>query len=372
MQDDNIKVLYIAHYRENSGWARAAIDYILALDSVGVDVVCRNISVSNRFADVPERIIELEKKETQGVTHCIQNVLPHHYVGTDKYEKNIGCFFTETEEFQHTNWFEYLRLMDEIWCPNNDLDITLEYNGLKSVNIGIPTDISKYAQEYPIIDMGDVNHTFKFYTICDLNDRKNLESTITCFHAAFDPSDPVSLVIKVKRGGMTKEELGKYVGDMCDAIKKRMRLYKDPSKYNKEVIFSWDMTDDEIMSLHATCDCFVNTSHGEAWSIPTFDAMAMGNTPITPRYGGPVEFCTAKLSYLIDVNRAVCRCNDSPFPDLFTGRDYWTNPDEELVVEAMQKAYSLKNQDYTIDARKKAKEFSYESIGQKMKEQLCR
>lgn len=34
-----MKVLYLGHYRERSGWANAAINNILALDSVGVDVV---------------------------------------------------------------------------------------------------------------------------------------------------------------------------------------------------------------------------------------------------------------------------------------------------------------------------------------------
>ena len=31
-----MKVLYIAHYKEGTGWSQAAIDYILAMDSVGI------------------------------------------------------------------------------------------------------------------------------------------------------------------------------------------------------------------------------------------------------------------------------------------------------------------------------------------------
>ena len=41
-----MKILYVGHYKEQGGWAQAATDYILALDSVGVDVVCRNVTLT--------------------------------------------------------------------------------------------------------------------------------------------------------------------------------------------------------------------------------------------------------------------------------------------------------------------------------------
>ena len=55
-----MKVLYIAHYKEGTGWSQAAIDYILAMDSVGIDVACRNVSLTGANAEVPKRLLELE------------------------------------------------------------------------------------------------------------------------------------------------------------------------------------------------------------------------------------------------------------------------------------------------------------------------
>ena len=48
MLGDNeyMKVLYIGHYKEFGGWSQAAIDNILALDKIGVDVVCRNVTLT--------------------------------------------------------------------------------------------------------------------------------------------------------------------------------------------------------------------------------------------------------------------------------------------------------------------------------------
>ena len=52
-----MKVLYIGHYREGSGWGQAAIDYILAMDSVGIDVVPRAVNLNQRHLQLQERIL---------------------------------------------------------------------------------------------------------------------------------------------------------------------------------------------------------------------------------------------------------------------------------------------------------------------------
>lgn len=70
-----MNILYIGHYREGTGWAKAAIDYILALDSIGVNVVCRNLPLTNNNKPVPERISELEQKSVENIDYCIQHVL---------------------------------------------------------------------------------------------------------------------------------------------------------------------------------------------------------------------------------------------------------------------------------------------------------
>ena len=113
-----MKVLYLGHYRERSGWANAAINNILALDSVGVDVVCRNVSLTDRVGEPPARILELENKVTQDATHCIQHLLPHHLVGTSIVQKNVAYFASETIDLQKNIWHDNLKLMDEVWVGN--------------------------------------------------------------------------------------------------------------------------------------------------------------------------------------------------------------------------------------------------------------
>ena len=50
-----MKVLYISNYKDGTGWGNAATDYILAMDSVGIDVVAGPLaSMGEREMFIPE------------------------------------------------------------------------------------------------------------------------------------------------------------------------------------------------------------------------------------------------------------------------------------------------------------------------------
>ena len=85
-----MKILYIGCYREGTGWGNSAIDYILSLDSAGVEVVCRPVKLNNRNPEIPNRILELEARDSSGCDICIQHTLPHLMEYSTKFEKNIA------------------------------------------------------------------------------------------------------------------------------------------------------------------------------------------------------------------------------------------------------------------------------------------
>ena len=70
-----MKILYIGHYKEFGGWSQAAKDYILALDAFGVDVVCRNVTLT-QDREVSGRLKELEEK-AQTVVISVFNMYYH-------------------------------------------------------------------------------------------------------------------------------------------------------------------------------------------------------------------------------------------------------------------------------------------------------
>jgi len=373
-----MRLLYLGHYKEGTGWSQAAIDYILAIDSVGIDITCRNIKLTNRTGVVAPRILELEKKPLEGCDVCIQHLLPHHLVGTDHFKKNISYFVSESTSIRTTPWFPLLQQMDEVWVPNTDLLNSLENDSLFEDRDRIKLvphtfDMTKYKKTYRAMSIKEIDYKYKFYYIGELNDRKNLESIVTSFHSEFDKSEPVALILKVKKFGLPPESLASITKDMCNIIKKRMRLYPDISHYHQEIIIPMDMPEEDIYALHQYADCFVCPSHGEGWSIPSFDAMCFGKTPICSNVGGPKDFIGGEdvsIGTCVNGMYSVCNCEDSAFPELFTGREEWFCPSEAEIKKSMRYYYENHNNYDPMAGLKRAKEYSYDNIGGLIKELL--
>lgn len=369
-----MKILYIGHYKENSGWSQAAIDYILALDSIGLDVVCRNIKLTNSNPEVSQRILELESKSLQNIDYCIQHVLPHHLVSTKKFKKNISYFVGETNTIKHLVWFENLKNMDEVWVPNEEYKNNLIKDGLNNVKcIPHTFDITKYNKQYDKVNFDQYNSCFKFYTISELSDRKNIDSILRCYYSEFSYADNVVLVLKIKKNGVDKNTIETHIKNKIDNIKKQLRLHKDPKCYPPEIVITADVPEDKIYSLHQSCDCFIGISHGEAWSIPSFEAMCFGKTPICSNTGGPSDFIDLNnnsTGILIDGNYEICNHSDPAFLDLFSGREEWFNPSESLTKKAMRNVYNNHNQLDKSAGLKRASVYSYKNIATKIKKEL--
>ena len=373
-----MKVLYLGHYKEGTGWASASINAISAMERVGIDVVPRNVALTGLQYQVPDNILELEKKSVAGAEYCIQHLLPHHLVGTDKFKKNLARIEGETLNIKMQPWAVHLRQMDEIWVPNSSSWSSLIDDGVV-VKGGLkvlphPSDMSKFfGSASQQVEIPEADGTFKFYYIGDLNERKNLASVVKCFHSEFGRSDNVSLIIKVRKYGQSPSDTVSQVGNLCATVRNRLRIYRNEEHYAPEVVIADDLPDEGVKALHQYGDCFVCPSHGEAWSIPSFEAMAYGKTPICSNFGGPADFIDPKnksTGTLVGGQLAVCDCPDAAFPEILTGRELWFDPSEVEIKKAMRYYYENR---HAIDRQagiKRAKEFSYESVGNKIKEFL--
>lgn len=363
-----MKVLYVSHLRENSGHSKAAQENILALDAVGVDVVPRTIKLNKNKGFVPQRILELEAKSSQGCTHVIQHVLPHHMEYNGNF-KNVGYFVYETFGLnkQASSWKSKLGLMDEVWVGN--ISTQLEISELKTRVVPHPTDISKYSKDYQKPNIDVANGGYIFYTIADLNKRKNLSALIRAFHLAFTPNEPVSLIIKTSKYGHSPEETAKIVQRSCSEIKSAMKLYRNDYDYHQEIILSARFTDEQVYGLHQYGNCFVNTSHGEGFSLPTFDAFGFNKQVIVPNDSIMYDYPKCNGVYKFDVKHDSIIGYDDTFFEIGTAREDWLSPSIKDIVRCMKEAYL--ERDAVIHPRYLEK-YSYESIGNLMKDYLER
>ena len=376
-----MKVLYISNYKDGTGWGNASADYILSMDSVGIDVVCRSITFNGEKGEVHPRILELEQKSTKGSDVCIQHLLPHMMDYNGRFKKNIALYETETDNFKNSRWPSHINTMDEAWVVNRQM----EQASLNSeINIPIKViphtfDTSKYDKPYEplhIPHMGDMKNRFVFYFIGEAIRRKNIFGLLKAFHLEFEVNEPVDLMLKVNKSGMSGQECGDYVTEMCTAVKDNLKIYPTKYHYKSEFITTGFLDNEKLMRFHHSMDCFLMPSYGEAWCLPAFDAMAMGNTPICTDIGGMSDFLEDGGGILVKGNPEPCFGMTESFQDLYTGREDWMSIDVRSLQKAMRRIYYLaSNSDKKYlnlqkQGREIAERYSYNNIGQKIKEAL--
>lgn len=360
------KILYIGHYREGTGWSRAAIDYILALDAAGVDVVCRPVKLNDKQPELPQRILELEQKSSKNSTHCIQHVLPH-YMDYNGKMHNIGLFVTETDSIAWTGWPSRLKTMDEIWVPNSEmLEMCNKEVGVNTRVVPHACDVSKYDKEYPSFDLSIMEDRHLFYFVGEFNRRKRISALIQAYNLAFDRNDNVGLVIKVNKPGMSDEELFHQMSETDRIVKEKLRLYPNDSYYPPVYFITSRLTDDQMGGLHQRCNTFVTLSFGEAWCIPAFDALGYGNNVISSNCGGMRDFLSgAKGCYRVKGTWEPVFGADMILGDLNTGRENWFSVDTNCAIDCMRNSY-LDKPDLSRPNKDIVNKYSYKNIGDYM------
>jgi glycosyltransferase involved in cell wall biosynthesis len=372
-----MRVLYISNYRDQTGWAQAGLSYIQALDVAGVDVTCRPIKLNEIHGEIPARVAELEAKPHDTYDAVIQHVLPHQMEYERKLGRNVALFFAETSHFRMTDWPEKLNCMDETWvcCEHNAVAARDSGVVIPIKIIPIPCDVSRYARSYePLSIVKKLAGNFIFYTIGESVRRKNLVALLKAFHLEFDVNEPVNLLIKTTPKGL-KDEQQTYSETVtfCNHIKEGLKIYEKLEHYKKEIVIAGRYSDDEIMRLHASCDCGVFPSYGEAWSVPAFDAMGLGKTPIVTDSSGFRQYLNDDCGWMVPAHREpVYATQLDTFQNLHTSFEEWDSIEVPQLRAAMREAYEnadLRKEKATAGIAR-AYDFSFAKIGAMMKEVL--
>jgi glycosyltransferase involved in cell wall biosynthesis len=203
--------------------------------------------------------------------------------------------------------------------------------------------------------------------------RKNLVALLKAFHLEFNKNEQVGLLIKSHLPGQPDSVSDKHLRDMCQMVKNGLKLYQSQEDYHNEVIITQRLTDEQMMQLHAAGDCLVCPSRAEGWNIGCFEAMALGKTVISNDCGGMQDYIIDKKTGLLCKNRIepVFGVMDS-FPELYTGREEWAEIDIDDLRKKMRRVLQDKKLREKLGRNgvDKAAEFSYQVVGQHMRELL--
>jgi glycosyltransferase involved in cell wall biosynthesis len=347
-----VPVLYIGNYGDiSSGWAIAAQNNIRALSKV-TEVVPRRIKYAPQ--DVPSDLLLMEEKDVR-CDVCIQHVLPPNLVYNSSFY-NIAYFVCESSSLGLTGWAQYLNLMDEVWVPSEFCREVCIKSGVTPKIRVVPhcLDVEQIFKT-PGFDLKEqTEEEFLFYTVADFTKRKNLIATLRAFHTEFNGE--AGLVIKTNN----EEETRKIAEEVRKGLKKPCKA---------EIIIGGFIPKEQVYAIHKSCDVFVNSSYGEAFSIPTLEALAAGKTPICTGWSAFPELVSPDEGWLVKGRLEPCFAATT-LPELQTSEEMWMSIDIVDLQRCMREAYEQSRQTKSFNCQKKSLNYSLDNVGKLMGEYL--
>lgn len=355
-----MKVLYIGHYKDGTGWGNAALNNILALDTAGVDVVPRAVTYEAEDKIKNPTIEKLEQKDQCDCNIVIQHTLPSNYCYDGRFDKNIGILCAESSNFNQTDWARNCNTMDEIWVPNNATrKICLESGVTVPVKLAkYSLDLERYKPERRTA-VQELKDNFVFGFVGEFIERKNIQALIRAFHMTFDSRDNVKLFIKTSKRSVDQ------VQEYCGHIKKGLKL---PKRFSEEVIICGSVPQVEYVDIISQIDCFVMPSRGESFCIPSLEVLAMGIPSIWTKGIGMDHVIGLPVSS-VDVP---CFGAVESLEDIDTSDSTWKEINILELSYGMKKMYDTLivpeiKEDIAIQCRTAAKGYSHKVVGLEMK-----
>lgn len=364
------KILYISPNGDFSGYARAARDYIAALDSVGCNIVTRSLNYDGSKRKLEGRELELQSKDLQDIKICIQHTTPIEMTPHPNLF-NIGYFAWETDRLP-APFAEAAEKMDLLLVPCEENLKAARVAGVTKPIEVIPHTfpIEKYSRPLRPFDVGGPN-TFKFLSIAQLSKKKGIDSLLKAYFCEFESSDDVLLILKLYVGPNDGEAEQKQMVDLIQKVKEGLRLTSTPPV----LLVSTLLEEEDVDRLYPSSHCYVLPSRGEGWSITAFDAMAYGIPPIVTGWAGPTEFMTDNVGWLVSYSLTPCFGQTMGHNYMYTGKEKWAEPDMTNLMFSMREAFDMwKQRDannywngIVKDGKARARQFDYKTVGTKMK-----
>lgn len=360
-------IKYTAPIFDNSGYAKASRENILALHKLGVPLTLNPISFEGARPNLGKDGELLKSLVNQKIDYNVNIVhtTPEFWGKYGERDKlNFNYTIWETTRL-HPDWVPYI---------NDNADAVMvgcEWNVkvFKESGITIPIfnvphvlDIDKFKDCSPYNICGLDDNTFVFYSILQFTERKSPLSTIKAYWQAFPNEEDVALILKTYRSDYSDAEK--------NAIRTTIKRLKSvcPAKRHPPIYLILDMlSEEEICGLHARGDCYVSLDRGEGFGLSGAQAGAMAKPIIVTGFGGVTEYAKPDNSYL--VNYVEIPVFGMPYSPWYLLEQNWAEADQSHGAKLMQHVFENQEEAKVRGAKLQnyiRENFSVEVIGQRI------
>jgi glycosyltransferase involved in cell wall biosynthesis len=200
-------------------------------------------------------------------------------------------------------------------------------------------------------------HGFLFlfvFDMCSSFERKNPLAVIRAFRRAFRREEPVTLALKVSRGGTDPESLA---------------LLQAEAGRAGVIVIDRILPQDQLFGLMNACDCYVSLHRSEGFGLTLAEAMSLGKPVIATGYSGNLDFMTEHNSLLVKYRMAPLTSNHGAYVKGWLS----AQPSEEHAAALMRKVYEHKTWAQALGERASLDVralLSLEAAGQRMTARL--
>lgn len=342
-------VMYVGQYG-TSGYATAAKGYIYDFFTRGVPLTWTplrfddsELSDDIHYNIIAKSTINRKIPDIRTIIlHCTADLWPQYKAeNPDKFlNKNIIGYTVWETNCLPQKWPEYInQSVNEVWVPSTYNMETFQNSGvtipIKVVpHIFLRSELPKREHVSIKVCSGEPitadPNVFTFYSISELNERKNVMGLIDAYGKAFTRADNVRLILKVHYKSYSIENLTYCVSKVTNALKN----YPDHAPV---YLLSRNLSELEMLALHSIGDCCVSLTRSEAFGLTIYDAVNYGKKAIVTGYGGQVDFLGKEYAGLVNYEMV-----DVKDMDTFThgyymeGKQQWANPNVEHAIALMK------------------------------------
>ena len=137
-----MNILYLGHYRENTTLGHSSKRFISGLSlNKNYNLTIKPIYIHQNNTQSNNPHMELEKKTFPNYDCVIQHTLPVMLSYNKNFGKNIAVVDLHTLNINHSNYMDYLNLMDKVYVRSNYSHKALEDINTETSIIHEPFDV---------------------------------------------------------------------------------------------------------------------------------------------------------------------------------------------------------------------------------------